>query len=138
MRGDTDRVYNIIQEREVIETDVGEGGGGAVGSGDRAGVEMVRNVAYGHVGEGGGGGVGSGDRAGVEMVGNIAYGHVGESVQKHTYTNIDVEGWVRWEGGDRVGVEMVGNTAYGHVGEGVGASGDVQKHIHTLLMLKAE
>ena len=46
-----------------------------MGSGDRAGVEMV---AYGHVGEGGGGGVGSGDRAGVEMVGNVAYGHVGE------------------------------------------------------------
>ena len=31
VRGDTDRVYDTIQEREVIATDVGEGGGGDVG-----------------------------------------------------------------------------------------------------------
>ena len=48
--------------------------------GDRAGVGMVGNVAYGHVGEGGGGAVGSGDRAGVKMVRNTAYGHVGKGV----------------------------------------------------------
>ena len=30
-------------------------------------MEMVGNVAYGHVGEGGGGAVGSGNRAGVEI-----------------------------------------------------------------------
>ena len=40
--------------------------------GDRAGVGMVGNVAYGHVGEGGGGAVGSGYRAGVKMVRNTA------------------------------------------------------------------
>ena len=131
VRGDSDRVYDTIQEREVIATErntayghVGVGGGGGVGSGDRAGVEMMRNVAYGHVGEGGGGGVGSGDRAGVEMMRNVAYGHVGEG------------GGGAVGSGDRAGVEMMRNVAYGHVGEGGGGgvgSGGKEGRQHTAM-----
>ena len=80
VRGDTDRVYDAIQEREVIATErntayghVGVGGGGGVGSGDRAGVEMMRNVAYGHVGAGGGACCGEWKKGG-----ETAYGHVAD------------------------------------------------------------
>ena len=81
VRGDIDRVYDTIQEKEAIATKrntayghVDVGGGGA--RGDRAGVDMVANTAYSHVGVGGGDA--RGDRAGVDMVANAAYGHVGE------------------------------------------------------------
>ena len=57
VRGDVDRVYDTIQEREVIATE--------------------RNTAYGHIGEGGGGAVGSGDKD-MEMVSSTAYSHVSD------------------------------------------------------------
>ena len=79
-----------------------------MGSGDRADVEIMGIVAYGHVGEGGGGAVGSGDRADVEMVGNVAYGHVGKggggAVGSEDRTDVEM---VAVGSGDRAGMEMV-------------------------------
>ena len=106
VKQDADRIYDTIEEREVINKaygHIGEAKGGTDRVYDTIQEKLFervpeKNEGYVHF-MGRGGGVGSRDGAGVEMVGNSSYGHVG------------VGGGVRITMSD-ASAEMVGEVEY--------------------------